>query len=161
MQKALTVLKSIDLVNNPVVDQQGYKTRMFELIPTLVILDGYNKEGEEVFSESDESEYGAYGEEGEDEEDFINDGANLSEEQLAELKRRGMSIEQYMAQAKRTREVGESGSEEYDDEQDYGEDGESDYDEEAEEEAGGKRGRDADSDESEDLPKGPAKRAKH
>ncbi len=90
---------------------------MFNLIPSLTVLDGYNKNGEEVFSESDDDEYGAYGEEGEDDLDnqFLAD--NLTEEQLEELKRKGISIEDYLnAQAER----GEDGESELD------EDGESD-----------------------------------
>lgn len=75
---------------------KGYKEHVFGLLPSLAVLDGYNRNGEEVFSESDEDEYGAYGEEGEDDLDnqFITE--NLTEEQLAELKRRGISIEDYL-----------------------------------------------------------------
>ena len=61
----------------------------------MEVLDGYNRNGEEVES-SDEEDYGAYGEEGE--EDFDNDLAaqNLSEEQLEELRKKGISIEDYL-----------------------------------------------------------------
>lgn len=90
---------------------------MFNLIPSLTVLDGYNKNGEEVFSESDDDEYGAYDEDGEDDLDnqFLAD--NLTDSQLEELKRRGISIEDYLnAQA----DGGEDGESELD------EDGESD-----------------------------------
>lgn len=55
---------------------------------TLQILDGFNKAGEEVFSEEEDEDI--YGEEGEDEYD-------LDEEELAELKRQGITPEQYLA----------------------------------------------------------------
>jgi len=61
----LKQLKTLDLGNNDVANAKGYKEHVFQLIPSLTVLDGYNKNGEEVFSESDDDEYGAYGEEGE------------------------------------------------------------------------------------------------
>ena len=82
---------------------------MFNLIPSLTVLDGYNKNGEEVFSESDDDEYGAYDEDGEDDLDnqFLAD--NLTEEQLEELKRRGISIEDYLNAQADGGEDGEAG----------------------------------------------------
>ncbi len=93
---------------------------MFNLVPSLTVLDGYNKNGEEVFSESDDDEYGAYDEDGEDDLDnqFITE--NLTEEQLAELKRRGISIEDYLNAQADALNDGEDG------ESDQDEDGESD-----------------------------------
>jgi len=93
---------------------------VFNLVPSLTVLDGYNKNGEEVFSESDDDEYGAYDEDGEDDLDnqFITE--NLTEEQLAELKRRGISIEDYLNAQADALNDGEDG------ESDQDEDGESD-----------------------------------
>lgn len=99
---------------------KGYKEHVFNLVPSLTVLDGYNKNGEEVFSESDDDEYGAYDEDGEDDLDnqFITE--NLTEEQLAELKRRGISIEDYLNAQADALNDGEDG------ESDQDEDGESD-----------------------------------
>lgn len=115
------------------VNVKGYKEHVFNLVPSLTVLDGYNKNGEEVFSESDDDDYGAYDEDGEDDldNDFITE--NLSEEQLAELKRRGISIKDYLeAQADGqnvNEEDGESDQEDGEsDQDDFGEDGESDQD---------------------------------
>ena len=55
----------------------------------MQVLDGYTKDGEEFFSEEDDEDI--YGEEGED------DLYDLDEEELAELKRQGITPEQYMA----------------------------------------------------------------
>jgi hypothetical protein len=95
------------------------------------VLDGYDKEGKSCFSEDDED----YGEEGEFEqmEGFLDQG--LTDEQLEELKRQGITPEEFMAGK------GDFDSEEGEDElEDYGEeegapdgapaDGEDDYDDE-------------------------------
>jgi acidic leucine-rich nuclear phosphoprotein 32 family protein B len=105
-----------------VTNVSGYKEHMWRLIPSLAVLDGYNKIGEEVYSES-EDDYGSFGEEGEDDLDnkFIND--HLTEEQLAELKKKGISIEEYLA--------GQDA--EFDDEEgeeEYGEEGEDESEDE-------------------------------
>jgi len=76
-------LENLDLENNEVTKMEGYKDYVWNLIPTLVVLDNFNKEGEEVLSEDD---YGSYG----DEDD------QLTEEQLAELKRRGITPEEFL-----------------------------------------------------------------
>ena len=118
-QKALTALKNLDLHNNDVTKLTDYKTHMFSLIPTLESLDGYNKIGEEIFSE-DESDYGAYGEEGEEDMDGID--MQLTEEQLGELKKRGISLEDFMAGKGDLAEFGEEGEDDMD-----GEEGEEEY----------------------------------
>lgn len=73
----------------------NYKSHVFEMLPQLESLDGYNKLGEEVLSE-DESDYGAYGEEGEADLDNEFVAQNLSEAQLEELKKRGISVEDFL-----------------------------------------------------------------
>lgn len=81
--KEMKCLENLDLENNEVTKMEGYKDYVWNLIPTLVVLDNFNKEGEEVLSEDD---YGSYG----DEDD------QLTEEQLAELKRRGITPEEFL-----------------------------------------------------------------
>jgi hypothetical protein len=110
----MTALKNIDFENNEVAKLSNYKTHMFTLLPQLEVLDGFNKNGEEVESEeSEESDYGDYGEEGEAEldADFLTE--QLTDEQLEELKKRGISVEDFLN--------GQDGL-------DYGEEGEEDMD---------------------------------
>lgn len=59
----------MDLVGNPVCDTEEYKRdAIFEMIPSLEVLDMQTKEGEDFFSEGeDDDEYGDEG--GEDELD--------------------------------------------------------------------------------------------
>jgi len=63
---------NLDLEGNEVTKTEGYKEKVWALLTTLSILDGQNKEGEEIISQEsdeDEDDYGA--EEGEeDDEDF-------------------------------------------------------------------------------------------
>jgi acidic leucine-rich nuclear phosphoprotein 32 family protein A/C/D len=66
--KCLEVLKnlySLDLIGNPVCELENYQEMVFEMIPSLEVLDGLNQEGDEV----DSIEYGDEldGEEGEEE----------------------------------------------------------------------------------------------
>ena len=85
--KSLNTLISLDLGANPICEKEGYKDKVFDLFPALEVLDGFNKAGEEVFSEEEDEDYdeedpeggnsGAEGEEGEemgeddlDEEDY-------------------------------------------------------------------------------------------
>ena len=108
---------------------------MFKLIPSLEVLDGLNKEGDEVVS----IEYGDEldGEEGEEEleEQIL---ANLTEEQKAEMQKLNMTAAEYIAT-----QQGDDDEEGLDD---YGEEGEEEYDEEnGEAEVGEKRKREEDS----------------
>lgn len=88
--KELKCLKNLDLENNEVTKAEGYKERMWKMLPALQVLDNCNQEGEEVLSEDED--YGSYGEEGE-EEGF---GDALTEEQLEVLKRKGISVEDFL-----------------------------------------------------------------
>jgi hypothetical protein len=58
-------LYSLDLIGNPVCELENYQEMVFEMIPSLEVLDGLNQEGDEV----DSIEYGDEldGEEGEEE----------------------------------------------------------------------------------------------
>jgi hypothetical protein len=91
----LTNLKSLDLMGNPVCESDDqYTEKVFELIPSLEVLDGYNKEGDEVDSEGDSGYGDEFGEEGEEEieEQLLN---QLTDEQKAEMKEKGLSVTEY------------------------------------------------------------------
>ena len=45
-------LINIDLVSNPVTEVNDFREQMFEIIPTLEVLDGLDKENNEVCSEN-------------------------------------------------------------------------------------------------------------
>ena len=107
---------------------------MFKLLPSLEVLDGLNKEGDEV----DSIEYGDEldGEEGEEEleEQIL---ANLTEEQKAEMQKLNMTAAEYIAT--------QQGDDE-EDFDDYGEEGEEESDEDnGQAEVGDKRKREEDS----------------
>lgn len=61
-------LLSLDLYGCPVTDIEGYRDRVFEMIASLQILDGFDADGEEIDINSDEDEED---EEDEDLEGFI------------------------------------------------------------------------------------------
>ena len=65
LQKGLESLSNINLVDNPISEQDDYAEKMFDMFPQLEVLDGVDKEGAEVLSEEDEEDYGdeEYGEE--------------------------------------------------------------------------------------------------
>lgn len=65
LQEVLKNLYSLDLIGNPVCELENYQEMVFEMIPSLEVLDGLNQEGDEV----DSIEYGDEldGEEGEEE----------------------------------------------------------------------------------------------
>jgi acidic leucine-rich nuclear phosphoprotein 32 family protein A/C/D len=45
-------LINLDLSSNPVTEVQDYREALFELIPSLEVLDGLDKEGQEQISEN-------------------------------------------------------------------------------------------------------------
>ena len=77
-------LESLDISKNPIAEELGkeYEAKVRELLPKLEILDGYNKEGQEVVSEdeSDEEDEDEEGEEGEDDEEGEEDDEEGEEE---------------------------------------------------------------------------------
>jgi hypothetical protein len=104
--KELKNLKNLDLVGNPYAEVPGYRERVLEFLPDLVVLDNITRDGEEYISEDeDEEEYGEE-EEGEagEEGEFDGDDGEYDDEEG-----------------------------EFDDE--YGEEGEDDLDDEEEESA--------------------------
>ena len=54
----LSKLAILDLFGCPVADMEGYRQSVFDLLPQLEILDGANKDGEDVDDEDDEDEEG-------------------------------------------------------------------------------------------------------
>ena len=84
MQKELSKLVNLDLVGNPVVDKTDeYRTEMFQMFPQLLVLDTFDREGNEIFTEDEEEEGEAEGEEEEgEEEEYVEEG-ELDEEQIA------------------------------------------------------------------------------
>lgn len=113
-------LKSLELQGNPVSKLSDFKVRIFRLIPSLEVLDRKNRVGEAVFSDSDEDDYGEQhlGEGGEDEMvDF--DDQRLSKDQIEELKRQGISLEDF-----KFAQGAEGGEDDM-----FGEEGEEDLDE--------------------------------
>ena len=79
--KELTNLRNLDLGGNPVAETEGYREKVFEMFPELVVLDNYDREGVEYISEDDE-DYGDE-EDGEDEGDAP-EGAEGAEDELDE-----------------------------------------------------------------------------
>lgn len=94
---ALKSLANLDLVENPVCSSEEYKRdAIFDAIPSLEVLDFVCKNGDEY--ESDDEDYDEelfLGEGGEDEMEQLK--AQLTEEQLEELKKQGITPEEYIA----------------------------------------------------------------
>lgn len=68
---------------------------MFQLCPTLQVLDNQNRAGELVLSEDEDDFDGAEG--GEDEFEEMQLMNPLNEDQMEELRMRGISVKDYMA----------------------------------------------------------------
>lgn len=64
-------LRRLALAGSPVVDVKDYRQKVFELIPSLEVLDGKNKKGEDVLEDESESEDILPGEGDEEEEDSL------------------------------------------------------------------------------------------
>lgn len=87
--KNVTKLENLDLAENPLCKQKDYSEKVWELLPGLKVLDGVDRDGEEVISlgddEGDEEEENE-GEEGDNE--FIDD-QGLTEEEKQKLAKEG------------------------------------------------------------------------
>jgi hypothetical protein len=124
---ALKCLKILDLTGNPITKLSNYKVHMYRLIPALEVLDGRNRMGELVQSDSDEEEdYGLEGGEGGEDEIEDLDEHSLTDFQIEELKRHGISMEDFMLHAGGT--GGDDDAEGGEDDI-YGEEGEDEFDE--------------------------------
>jgi len=98
--KEIPNLINLDLEGNEISKSEGYKDKVFEMLPTLSILDGKNKAGDDIISQEsdeDEEEYG--GEDGEeddedfDQQDYIDKiSKQLTEEQKKDLEAQGISV---------------------------------------------------------------------
>ena len=69
----LTKLENLDLAQNEVCKVENFNAHVWKLLPSLNVLNNYNRNGEECLSDSDEDEYGDYGEEGEDANVLLDD----------------------------------------------------------------------------------------
>ena len=56
-QKSFQNLKSLDLFNCEVTNEEEYKDRVFELLEQLKYLDGYDQNDEEAEDEDDDGNY--------------------------------------------------------------------------------------------------------
>ncbi len=54
LQKDLANLKSLDLFNCEVTNAEDYREKVFELLPNLKFLDGYDKDDNEAEDDEDE-----------------------------------------------------------------------------------------------------------
>lgn len=50
------LLGNLSLTGNPITEKEGYREKVFEIFPELEILDGADREGNEI--DSEEEEYG-------------------------------------------------------------------------------------------------------
>lgn len=91
----LKFLRNLDLEKNEVCKLSDYKQHMFQLCPTLQVLDNQNRAGELVLSEDEDDFDGAEG--GEDEFEEMQLMNPLNEDQMEELRMRGISVKDYMA----------------------------------------------------------------
>jgi len=73
-------LKNLDLQGNPIADQPQYKEKIYELFPDLEVLDGYDKEGNEVMSEDEEEEEEEFDDEEQYGDEDDDDDGELDEE---------------------------------------------------------------------------------
>lgn len=118
--ESLKLLVNIDFAANPVAKTSNYRENMYKIFPNLIILDGYDENGEEVLSEGsdDDEEYMEEPEDDYDEEDGGNLFAQLTEEQKAQMEAQGINIKEYLQGV--GDDFGESGEDELDDSDDYG-----------------------------------------
>lgn len=71
--KDLPNLKSLDLFNCEVTNADDYREKVFELLPNLKYLDGYDKDDQEAEDDDDEDNAEDYDEENDDNEDGLED----------------------------------------------------------------------------------------
>ncbi|CAD8175965.1 unnamed protein product [Paramecium pentaurelia] len=71
----LTKLESLELKDNPLTKEAGYHKKVFQLIPSLKVLDNKNEKGEEVLDDEDDDD-----EFDEDEDDSYDESIEDDEE---------------------------------------------------------------------------------
>ena len=69
--KGLSNLVNLDMGQNPIEDKENYREKVFKLFPNLMVLDGVDKDGNEIQSEDEEEDYG---EEDEDDDEEGEEG---------------------------------------------------------------------------------------
>ncbi len=88
--KEMKELRYLDLGNNPIAQEEGYKHKMWEAFSHLEVLDGFDKDGNEVESEEEADDYGDE-EEGEEEGDNdLFDPSKLTPEERENLIKQGL-----------------------------------------------------------------------
>lgn len=100
--KALTSLTNLDLEGNPVCEKDDYdREKIFEMLPSLEVLDMVTKDGEDFQSELEDYGLEEGGEDEIDVDDFEADAAlleqQLSETQKSKLAAAGITIKDYLA----------------------------------------------------------------
>ncbi|CAD8150409.1 unnamed protein product [Paramecium octaurelia] len=88
--KQLKQLQQLDLADNPITQLPGYFNKIFELLPSLSVLDNKDKEGQEIQFSSDEEEGDEYDElgakDGDDDEDDQFDEDEEDEDDESDVK---------------------------------------------------------------------------
>ena len=67
-------LKNLDLGQNPITKIEGYRDKIFALLPELEVLDGHDRENQSVLSDFNQDSYGEEGEHdlyGDEDEDGV------------------------------------------------------------------------------------------
>lgn len=67
-------LKNLDLGQNPITKIEGYRDKIFALLPELEVLDGHDRENQSVLSDINQDSYGEEGEQelyGDEDEDGV------------------------------------------------------------------------------------------
>jgi acidic leucine-rich nuclear phosphoprotein 32 family protein A/C/D len=85
--KALTSLDRLDLEGNPVTKLGDYREKVFSLLPNLRVLDGKDKEGEEVEDEEEDDEDDDDDDEEEGDEDDDEEGDDRPTKKAKTVKR--------------------------------------------------------------------------
>ena len=93
--KDLADLSNLDVRQNPVASVDDFQKKCFELLPNLEILNGFDKEGNEVSSDGFDFAEGEEEDMGENEY-FAKIKANLTEEERKDIEDKGMTLAQYI-----------------------------------------------------------------
>jgi len=87
----------LDCSHNPIVIVEDFTDKVFELLPNLEVLNGFDKEGNAVSDDDMDFGEGEGGEEDMDEEEyFAQIKANLTDEERKEIEDKGLTMQQYL-----------------------------------------------------------------
>ena len=56
IQDTLPRLTSLELLDCPLTREESYRDKLFEMLPSLQVIDGFNRSGDEVESDDEEEE---------------------------------------------------------------------------------------------------------